>query len=111
MPKKNTPGSPAPDTASSTPRRRRAPAKRAAEPAQPPSIANDREEMPEPAAQRVTVADASEADSVIFVGVRESRPTYEEIAEAAYLRYLSRGASDGQDFDDWIAAEKELTTR
>ena len=35
-------------------------------------------------------------------------PTYDEIAEAAYQRYLRRGGGDGQDFDDWVEAEREL---
>src|SRR5215203_5659346 len=39
------------------------------------------------------------------------RPTYDEIAEAAYLRYLNRGGSDGRDFEDWLAAEQDLKTR
>jgi hypothetical protein len=38
-------------------------------------------------------------------------PTYDEIAEAAYHRYLRRGASDGRDFDDWLEAERELKAR
>ena len=38
-------------------------------------------------------------------------PTPEEIAEAAYHRYLSRGAMDGSDFDDWVEAERELRSR
>jgi hypothetical protein len=38
-------------------------------------------------------------------------PTYDEIAEAAYLRYLHRGGGDGQDFDDWVEAERELRSR
>ena len=38
-------------------------------------------------------------------------PTYDEIAEAAYHRYLSRGGVDGQDFDDWLEAERELRSR
>lgn len=38
-------------------------------------------------------------------------PTREQIAEAAYLRYLNRGGQHGSDFDDWIAAERELTAR
>jgi DUF2934 family protein len=38
-------------------------------------------------------------------------PTYDEIAEAAYLRYLRRGGGDGQDFDDWVEAERELRSR
>ena len=29
-------------------------------------------------------------------------PTYEQIAEAAYQRYLSRGGNHGNDLDDWI---------
>ena len=35
-------------------------------------------------------------------------PTYEQIAEAAYHRYLQRGGQHGRDFDDWIDAEREL---
>ena len=40
-----------------------------------------------------------------------SDPTYDEIAEAAYQRYLQRGGSDGRDFDDWLEAERELKAR
>jgi len=40
-----------------------------------------------------------------------SSPTYDEIAEAAYHRYLRRGGGDGQDFDDWVEAERELRSR
>jgi len=39
------------------------------------------------------------------------QPSYDDIAQAAYQRYLSRGGSDGRDFDDWIEAERELTRR
>jgi len=38
-------------------------------------------------------------------------PTYDEIAEAAYQRYLQRGGIDGRDFDDWLEAERELKSR
>ena len=38
-------------------------------------------------------------------------PSADEIAQAAYQRYLSRGGVDGGDFDDWIEAERELTSR
>jgi hypothetical protein len=34
--------------------------------------------------------------------------THDEIAEAAYRRYLSRGGEHGRDFDDWVEAEREL---
>jgi hypothetical protein len=33
----------------------------------------------------------------------------DRIAERAYELYLARGASDGQDWDDWLEAERELT--
>lgn len=38
-------------------------------------------------------------------------PTADEIAQAAYLRYLSRGGGDGQHFEDWLEAERELKSR
>jgi hypothetical protein len=37
-----------------------------------------------------------------------SEPPEEEIRMRAYRRYLERGGGDGQDFDDWLAAEREL---
>jgi len=40
-----------------------------------------------------------------------SEPSEEEIRIRAYRRYLERGRSDGQDFDDWLAAERELKQR
>jgi Protein of unknown function (DUF2934) len=33
----------------------------------------------------------------------------EDIARRAYEIYLQRGGGHGRDFDDWIAAEKELS--
>lgn len=36
------------------------------------------------------------------------RPTEEEIRVRAYGMYERRGASHGQDLDDWLAAEREL---
>ena len=36
------------------------------------------------------------------------RPTDGDIATRAYDRYLARGRTDGQDVDDWLAAEQEL---
>jgi hypothetical protein len=44
-------------------------------------------------------------------GTPAHSPTYEEIAEAAYHRYLSRGAGHGNDLNDWIEAEQELRQR
>jgi Protein of unknown function (DUF2934) len=42
---------------------------------------------------------------------REPWPSYVEIAEAAYQRYLSRGGGHGHDVDDWLDAEQELRRR
>ncbi|MBI3048493.1 MAG: DUF2934 domain-containing protein [Acidobacteria bacterium] len=38
-------------------------------------------------------------------------PTHDEIAKAAYQRYLSRGGEHGRDFDDWLDAERDLRQR
>ena len=38
-------------------------------------------------------------------------PSPEEIAEAAYRRYLERGGEHGRDFDDWVEAERSLRSR
>jgi hypothetical protein len=35
----------------------------------------------------------------------------ERIAARAYELYLARGRSDGQDWDDWLTAERELSSR
>ena len=34
----------------------------------------------------------------------------DRVAQRAYELYLARGGADGQDFDDWLAAERELTS-
>jgi Protein of unknown function (DUF2934) len=33
---------------------------------------------------------------------------HDRIAQRAYELYLARGGRDGGDFDDWLAAEREL---
>jgi hypothetical protein len=38
-------------------------------------------------------------------------PTQAEIAEAAYFRHLNRGGNQGDEFSDWIEAERELRER
>jgi DUF2934 family protein len=44
-------------------------------------------------------------------GDTRADPSHEEIAEAAYHRYLSRRSRPGSDFDDWVEAERELRSR
>jgi hypothetical protein len=34
----------------------------------------------------------------------------DRVSQRAYELYLARGRADGRDFDDWIAAERELTS-
>ena len=43
--------------------------------------------------------------------IEQREPTFDEIAQAAYQRYMSRGGNHGQDVDDWIEAERELRSR
>jgi hypothetical protein len=38
-----------------------------------------------------------------------ARPSRGEISRLAYHFYETRGRLDGQDVDDWLAAEQELT--
>lgn len=35
-------------------------------------------------------------------------PSFDQIAEAAYHRFLQRGGSHGDDVNDWVEAEREL---
>ena len=56
------------------------------------------------ASERSTAASAAPGNAA-------QDPTYDEIAEAAYRRYLSRGGTHGRDFDDWVEAERELRSR
>ena len=41
--------------------------------------------------------------------VAEEHPTSEEIVMRAYEIYIARGATPGQDVDDWLQAEAELS--
>ena len=59
--------------------------------------------------EEVQLAVAHDSSSAAASG--HPQPSYQEIAEAAYQRYLSRGGVDGQDFDDWLAAERDLIGR
>ena len=56
------------------------------------------------ATSKVIAADIRSAGAI-----EENRdPRYEEIAEAAYHRFLRRGGQDGGDVDDWVEAERDL---
>jgi hypothetical protein len=51
----------------------------------------------------------AEESAAIYPDTNEGRPTPEEIAAEAYHIYMGRGASDGQDMDDWLEAERRLS--
>ncbi len=54
---------------------------------------------------------ADEIQRVDIGSTTPDAPTYEEIAEAAYQRYLARGGQHGHDFEDWLDAERTLRER
>jgi Protein of unknown function (DUF2934) len=39
-----------------------------------------------------------------------NEPYGDRVAQRAYELYLARGGADGRDFDDWLIAERELTS-
>jgi Protein of unknown function (DUF2934) len=47
-------------------------------------------------------------DETLDSGIASTGPDEDEIRRRAYQRYLERGGGDGQDFDDWLEAEREL---
>lgn len=44
-------------------------------------------------------------------GSHGASPDPERVSMRAYELYLARGGSDGQAFDDWLTAERELSQR
>ena len=42
---------------------------------------------------------------------KSDQPSHEHIAIRAYEIYISRGAEHGRDLDDWLRAERELTSK
>ena len=44
-------------------------------------------------------------------GVEGREPTEDDIRRRAYERYLERGGGHGTDFEDWLAAEREIRSR
>jgi hypothetical protein len=64
-----------------------------------------------PAARRAPRGRAAAATVRRASADARPKPTYNEIAEAAYHRYLNRQGAHGSDFDDWLEAERELRSR
>jgi hypothetical protein len=40
-----------------------------------------------------------------------ARPSRDDIARLAYQLYEARGRQEGQELDDWLSAERQLTNR
>lgn len=96
MAKKNTES---PQSPSPAPRRPRQPRRTAARPAAAPlDVAGVSGVEPID-----TAADADEG--------RGAAPPHDDIAVAAYHRYLKRRGHGGSDVDDWVEAERELRSR
>lgn len=36
------------------------------------------------------------------------RPSYDDVARKAYELFMDRGGTHGQDWDDWLCAERQL---
>jgi hypothetical protein len=49
-----------------------------------------------------------DADVTLASPKPRASASHDEIAKAAYLRWLSRGKPDGTDLEDWSAAERDL---
>ncbi len=41
--------------------------------------------------------------------VRQPSPTHVDVRRRAYEIYLSQGATDGRDLDNWLQAERDLS--
>jgi hypothetical protein len=79
----------------------------------PSSGSSSRNRGPAKSTEKSRIVDAAADMQTSAVAIEDApnSPTYDEIAEAAYQRYLRRGGGDGQDFDDWVEAERALRER
>ena len=78
---------------------------------QPSTTNRSRSRGPARSTESAGSSQTSAVDAAADMSISGENPTYAEIAEAAYQRYLQRGSIDGRDFDDWLEAERELKAR
>jgi hypothetical protein len=106
-------------TAAAKPRRAAAPRQRAPRKPVPTPDAGPADLATISATQPIAVASDMSApatpEGIADVGTGGTTlsdvPSHDEIAEAAYHRYLQRGGGDGMDFEDWLEAERSLRSR
>ena len=71
-----------------------------------------RRRAPQKQAAPASAADTANATASVPAGNgNQPEPSQAEIAEAAYFRHLNRQGSGGDEFSDWIEAERELKER
>ena len=58
-----------------------------------------------------TSRDIAQEAAAIYPDTFATPPTPEEIAAEAYSIYRERGQADGNELDDWLEAERRLSTR
>ena len=56
-----------------------------------------------------SISDADVEPSELIDSSDEVTPTWQEIEMRAYSIHLAHGSIHGNDFDDWLQAERELT--
>ena len=107
MAKKTAKNPDSPTSTPATPAKRRAPAKKASSQAAPAvDVATVGGNEP--------LANASDTGANATQTTQNNgrhQPSHDEIAQAAYFRHLNRGGSGGDEFDDWVEAERELRER
>jgi hypothetical protein len=59
-------------------------------------------------APRRKIANRGTANDVV---TSASSPTHDEIARRAFEIFLKRGGNHGNDLEDWLQAEKEVSAR
>lgn len=80
----------------------------------PREQAQDTATLPRPPKQprSTSTVGAAPSDSIaVQPGVLGNEPTEDDIRRRAYERYQERGGGDGMDFEDWLAAERDLRAR
>ena len=77
------------------------------------SVTENTTGSPAPARRRTTSAKTAVAKDTASVTTTGNgrQPTQAEIAEAAYFRHLNRSSAGGDEFNDWVEAERELKER
>jgi hypothetical protein len=112
MAKKTSKSSESPTAPPAAPAKRRAPAQKKSSSPAAPAIDVATLGGTEPLARASDTGVGPGASSVSTTTPNNGgQPSHHEIAEAAYFRHLNRGGPGGDQFNDWLQAERELRER